>query len=121
MSDTFIAIAAYDYSHEANAALSDLKAAGIPAFLSGELTTAFQGTSGMGPNIQLLVHKADFKRAADIMLCLGDADNAIDWDAGFSAEEGYWICSSCDEAVEEDADICSSCKSPRHEREFDSP
>ena len=123
MSDSFIVIAAYDYTHQANAALSDLQAAGIPAFLSGELTaSAFPGNYGMGPQIQLLVPQADAKRAADIMSCLEAEDNVIDWDDGFSAEEGYWICSQCDEAVEDAVDVCTSCKSPREERDaYDSP
>ena len=44
------------------------------------------------------------------------------WEDDFPAEEGYWICSQCDEAVEDHADRCPWCESPRPEGDApDSP
>ena len=123
MSDSFIMIAGYSASYEANSALSRLQAAGIPAFLTGEMTAStFSGNYGMGPNIQLLVARSDAKRAADIIGCLEEERMEAGWEDDFSTEEGYWICSQCDEAIEDASDICPWCKSPREERDaFDSP
>ena len=115
MSDSFVTIAAYADSLEARSALALLHEAGVASFLTGEMTAVtFFGNSGMGPHIQLLVARSDSKRAADI-LSSRDEKPAMPagWEDDFPAEEGYWICSLCDEAVEDHADLCPSCESPR--------
>ena len=122
MSDSFVTLAAYADPLEARSALALLHEADIAAFLTGEMaaTTLF-GYSGHGPHIQLLVARSDTKRAADILSCR-DEDQAMPagWEDNFPAEEGYWICPQCDEAIEEEVESCPYCKSPRPDRDHDS-
>lgn len=115
MNGSFVTLVAYSDAHEANAALSRLLEAGVSAFLTGELTAStFSGNAGMGPHIQMLVARADIKRAVDILLSFA-SEQAMPagWEDDFPAEEGYWICPQCDEAVEEAEEVCPWCKSRR--------
>ena len=124
MSDTFITLAYFADARQAHSALSRLREVGLSAFLTGEMTAAtLFGYAGHGPHIELFVAQCDTKRAADI-LSSSDEEQAMPdgWEDDFPTEEGYWICSQCDEAIEDATDICPWCKSPRNERDaFDSP
>ena len=123
MSDTFITLAYFADARQAHSALSRLREVGLSAFLTGEMTAAtLFGYAGQGPHIQLFVAQADSKRAADILSSHEEQAMPAGWEDDFPTEEGYWICSQCDEAIEDAADICPWCKSPRNERDaFDSP
>ena len=115
MSGSFVTLATYSNAHVANSALALVLEAGVAAFLTGELTAStFFGNSGLGPHIQMLVARADCKRAADILTSLSQEEAMPPgWEDDFPAEEGYWICPQCDEAVEQGVEVCPWCKTRR--------
>ena len=124
MSDPFVSVAEFPDPYKANSALARLQEAGIAAYLTGGMTAdSMMGYIGMGRQIQLLVARSDAKRAADILSTLDEGQEMPSgWEDDFPAEEGYWICSQCDEAIEEQVDVCPWCGSARSERDaFESP
>ena len=66
-------------------------------------------------DLDAFVARADLKRARDI---LAESANQGDWldDDPFQAEEGYWPCPHCGDAVPESEAACPSCGTPLDDR-----
>jgi hypothetical protein len=111
MQDDVIELASYLSAPLAQVQLGLLQEADVAAFLTGELT----GDQIVGARVSLFVARADLKRARDV---LADSENRGDWldDDPFQAEEGYWPCPHCGDAVPESDAACPSCGTPLDDR-----
>jgi zinc-ribbon domain/Putative prokaryotic signal transducing protein len=113
MAGDVIQIASFSTTAEAQLYLSALQEAEIAAFLTGEQTAgAFSGILPLGPQIHLFVARADLKRARDVFEWTWNGVEQASWGDEGIAEEGYWPCPKCGDAVPESDAACPSCGTP---------
>jgi hypothetical protein len=112
MTDEFTKVATYNQSFEAQLAKNLLENEGIPAILSGELTSdVLFSNAGLGDQIVLKVRHADAQRAAGILATVAAAKLDENWEE--QAESGVWICAICGEPIHNMLSVCYSCQTPR--------
>lgn len=116
MADDVIQIASFSTTADAQMHLSLLEEADVAAFLTGEQTAGvFAGILPFGPQVHLFVARADLKRARDVLESHW-GDPGSEWEEhGGAAEEGFWPCPNCGDAVPESEAACPSCGTPREE------
>ena len=110
-----IRLLSFSTAAEAQLYLANLQEADIAAFLTGEQTAgAFSGILPLGPQVHLYVARADLKRARDVLETLWGDPELGEWgeDEG-AAEEGFWPCLKCGDAVPENEAACPSGGTPR--------
>jgi hypothetical protein len=113
MQNRFIVVSRVGTPLEAQMVLQGLAEAGIPAFLSGEMTaSAFPGLTALGPQLAVLAAQADRKRALDVLSDL-QCHAAPGWEEAVQVDEGVWVCPLCGSAESEAEEVCSSCSTPR--------
>jgi Putative prokaryotic signal transducing protein len=113
MSEAFVTVARYTLEIDAQAAVARLEEAGIPAFLSGDLTANTLGLSGLGGQIQLQVADSEAARAVEVLAELA-RETKLDsgWEDEAADLEG-WVCSVCDTFVDNEDGFCPGCQTRR--------
>jgi hypothetical protein len=111
MSDNYITVAGFSEPIKAEIARGRLESEGIPAIVSGGLTTNnLFGNSNISGRVDLRVPAGDFARAAQILGECGDQSHLVD-DPG---DEGpVWLCPLCGEPVRAVLPVCPACHTPR--------
>src|SRR5262245_19867052 len=111
MGDDVIRIASFSTMADAQMHLSLLEEADVGAFLTGEQTAgAFSGNLALGAEVHLFVARADLKRARDVLESFWG--EPAEWEGAGNAEEGFWHCEKCGDAVPESEAACPSCGTP---------
>jgi hypothetical protein len=111
MSESFVTLASFSNAAEARMVLNHLQEAGVPAFLSGEMTAGFMADLGsMGPQVSLHVAQSELKRARDIIAWLAEAvPLPDDWEGAEGGDPDMWTCPWCGEAIEDEEPLCPYC------------
>jgi len=129
MTSSLKVVAKYGTPEEAHLIRNRLEAAGIPAFLDGEMTAgwAWHFANAMG-GVKVLVPE-EHARAAEAVLAPGDrpptasavaeAESPSVAESRFAEEEvsGSWRCGNCRAQVDAAMDVCWACGTMREETE----
>lgn len=115
MSESFVTVATFNRSFEAQLAKNALEVEGIMSTLSGELTADMLpfGNAGGSDQIVLQVHENDAQRAAGILAAVAAAKLEDNWEEEAESGAGVWICSICGEPISNRLSMCYSCQTPR--------
>lgn len=115
MSDSFLTVATFHRTFEAQLAKNLLEEEGIPSTLSGELTADMLpfGQAGGGDQIVLQVVESDAQRAAGILAAVAAARLEENWEDEAESGSDVWICSICGKPISNRLSICFACQTPR--------
>jgi hypothetical protein len=115
MSETFVTVATFHRTAEAQLAKNLLEEEGIASTLSGELTADMLpfGQAGGGDQIVLQVPESGAQRAAGILAAVAAAKLDDNWEDEAESGSDVWMCSICGEPISNRLPMCYSCQTPR--------
>lgn len=120
--DRYVTVAGFSGAVKAEIARGRLESEGIPAVVTGSLSSGnLFGLSDVGGRVELCVPAEHVSRAIQILSSCGDAENLTDEVRGEWADEGpVWVCSLCGDTVRAVLPLCPACHTPRgQEPDFD--
>ncbi|HTU18233.1 MAG TPA: DUF2007 domain-containing protein [Gemmataceae bacterium] len=115
MSETFVTVATFHRSFEAQLAKNLLEEEGIATTLSGEITADMLpfGQAGGSDQIVLQVRDDDAQRASGILAAVAAAKLDDNWEEDAELGADVWICSICGEPISNRLSMCYACQTPR--------
>jgi rubrerythrin len=123
MADTFVKVATFNQSFEAELAKNLLENEGITSLVSGAITADMLplGQAGASDQIVLQVRADDAQRAVGLLAEVAAAKLESNWEEQAESGAGVWICSICGEPISNRLSMCYACQTPREGIRADEP
>jgi Putative prokaryotic signal transducing protein len=114
MAEKHVVVARFTMPMEAHMACGRLQADGIPAYVTGDISSSAFSGIGMVGAIEVHVPESAHERAEEVLAeCMQEQQYTAGTEQRPQQETPIWVCSLCGDAVSVDETVCAACGTSR--------